>query len=84
MHDTTFSKPLRGMMLAPAAAIFAAFWLLPMAALVRISAGEGLAGYLAVLHDSIARGRVPADDLLALWQGDWGGDLSRIYDARSY
>lgn len=52
MHDTTFSKPLRGMMLAPAAAIFAAFWLLPMAALVRISAGEGLAGYLAVLANA--------------------------------
>ena len=53
----------------------------------RARAGAGQAdeaGYLAVLHDSIARGRVPADDLLALWQGDWAGDLNRLYDACSY
>lgn len=53
----------------------------------RARAGAGHAdetAYLTVLQDSVARGRVPADDLLALWQGDWGGDLSRIYDARSY
>ncbi|MHB9050372.1 MAG: ABC transporter permease [Thiomonas delicata] len=52
MRDITFSRPLRGMMLAPAVAIFAAFWLLPMAALARISAGEGLAGYLAILTNA--------------------------------
>ena len=53
----------------------------------RARAGAGQAdeaGYLAVLHDSIARGRVPADDLLTLWQGDWAGDLNRLYDACSY
>lgn len=49
MHDITFPPALRRMMLAPAAAIFTAFWLLPMAALARISAADGVRGYLAIV-----------------------------------
>ena len=54
---------------------------------LRLSRG-GLAGrglgeetYLDVLEHSIATGRVPADDLIAAYKGEWGGDLSRVYDA---
>lgn len=50
-------------------------------------AGAGAAdetGYLDVLDDSVARGRVPADELLAAYRGDWAGDLGRIYRARAY
>ncbi|WP_045392021.1 glutamate--cysteine ligase [Falsirhodobacter sp. alg1] len=38
-------------------------------------------GYLDVLEDSIATGRVPADDLIAAYNGEWAGDLSRVYEA---
>ncbi|QUS36635.1 glutamate--cysteine ligase [Falsirhodobacter algicola] len=43
--------------------------------------GQGEEAFLDVLEDSIATGRVPADDLLAAYHGPWGGDLSRIYAA---
>ncbi len=43
--------------------------------------GRDEGGFLDVLDDSIARGRTQADDLLAQYHGDWGGDLSRIYAA---
>ena len=52
MRDITFPPALRRMMLAPAAAIFAAFWLLPMAALARISAADGVRGYLAIVGNA--------------------------------
>lgn len=35
--------------------------------------------FLAPLRDSVASGRVPADDLLAAYHGEWAGDLTRIY-----
>ena len=40
--------------------------------------------FLNALRDSIETGRVPADDLLADYHGDWNGDLSRIYAEYSY
>jgi glutamate--cysteine ligase len=40
--------------------------------------------FLNALHDSIETGQVPADELLECYHGEWGGDLSRIYDAFSY
>jgi glutamate--cysteine ligase len=40
--------------------------------------------FLNALKDSLASGRVPADELLARYQGDWDGDLSRIYADYSY
>ncbi|MDH2325623.1 glutamate--cysteine ligase [Cereibacter sp. SYSU M97828] len=43
--------------------------------------GQGEEVFLDVLEDSIASGRVPADDLIAAYNGEWGGDLSRVYDA---
>ena len=40
--------------------------------------------FLHALEDSVEDGRVPADELLEQYEGDWQGDLSRIYEAYSY
>ncbi len=40
--------------------------------------------FLNALKESIESGQVPADELLAHYNGDWGGDLSRIYAEYSY
>ncbi|SFL59386.1 glutamate--cysteine ligase [Shimia aestuarii] len=40
--------------------------------------------FLNALKESVESGKVPADELLEHYEGDWGGDLSRIYDAYSY
>ncbi|WP_212524969.1 glutamate--cysteine ligase [Actibacterium sp. MT2.3-13A] len=40
--------------------------------------------FLHALEDSVETGKVPADELLEHYNGDWGGDLSRIYGAFSY
>lgn len=50
MKDLTFSQPRRLVFLLPALIVFAAFWLLPMVALVRISTEQKGAGYLALLQ----------------------------------
>ncbi|WP_035059087.1 ABC transporter permease [Andreprevotia chitinilytica] len=48
--DLTFSRPMRLLFLLPLLVVFAAFWLLPMGALLRISTGEHGGAYLALLH----------------------------------
>ncbi len=40
--------------------------------------------FLHALEDSVETGMAPADELLERYRGDWGGDLSRIYDEFSY
>lgn len=40
--------------------------------------------FLNALKDSVESGKTPADELLELYQGEWGGDLGRIYDAFAY
>ncbi|WP_298260058.1 glutamate--cysteine ligase [uncultured Litoreibacter sp.] len=40
--------------------------------------------FLNALQESIETGQTPADELLAKYRGEWGGDLSRIYDEYSY
>ena len=40
--------------------------------------------FLNALRESVESGQVPADELLSLYHGDWGGDLSRIYGEFSY
>ena len=37
--------------------------------------------FLAPLWTSVGTGDVQADRLLNAYQGDWGGDLSRVYEA---
>ena len=40
--------------------------------------------FLNALKDSLDSGKVPADELLDRYNGDWGGDLDRIYADYSY
>ena len=40
--------------------------------------------FLNALKESVDSGRVPADELLAKYHGEWDGDLSRIYAEYSY
>ena len=48
------------------------------------SAGDNEGGFLDPLRDVIATGMTPADRLLAKYDGDWKGDVSRIYDELSF
>ena len=40
--------------------------------------------FLNALKESIESGKVPADELLEHYHGDWGGDLTRVYSEYSY
>ena len=40
--------------------------------------------FLNALKDSVDSGKVPADELLEHYHGDWNGDLNRIYADYSY
>jgi len=40
--------------------------------------------FLNALRESVESGKVPADELLDRYNGDWNGDLSRIYADYSY
>jgi glutamate--cysteine ligase len=48
------------------------------------SSGDNETGFLEPLRDVVARGRTPAEDLLAKYHTEWGGDLSRIYDEMQF
>jgi len=45
-------------------------------------AGDNESGFLGPLDDIVASGKVPAQVLLDKFHGEWGGDLSRIYEER--
>ena len=47
-------------------------------------AGDNETGYLQPLDEIIATGFTPAERLLNLYNGAWGGDLSRIYAEKSF
>jgi len=56
-----------------------------LAARARLNAiGDDETGYLAPLRDIVASGKVPAQRLLDSYHGEWAGDLSRIYDEKSF
>ncbi len=40
--------------------------------------------FLNALRESVETGKVPADEMLDRYHGEWGGDLSRIYADYSY
>ena len=40
--------------------------------------------FLDALRETVERGETPADEMLAKYDGEWGGDLSRIYADYSY
>ena len=44
------------------------------------AAGDNETGYLAPLHEIVASGKVPAQRLLDKFNGDWAGDISRVYE----
>jgi len=48
------------------------------------SAGDNEGGFLDPLRDVVATGMTPADRLLARYENEWGGDVSRIYEEFSF
>lgn len=48
------------------------------------SSGDNETGFLEPLRDVVARGKTPAEDLLALYHGEWGGDISKVYGAMQF
>ena len=48
------------------------------------SAGDNEGGFLDPLRDVVLSGMTPADRLLAKYQDEWDGDLSRIYEEFSF
>nr|WP_086493019.1 glutamate--cysteine ligase [Novosphingobium panipatense] len=56
-----------------------------LAARARLNAGgDNETGYLEPLAEIVATGKVPAQRLLDLYNGEWGGDLSKIYALKSF
>ncbi|HUD31079.1 MAG TPA: glutamate--cysteine ligase [Novosphingobium sp.] len=56
-----------------------------LAARGRLNAGgDNETGYLEPLAEIVATGKVPAQRLLDLYNGEWGGDLSRIYAVKTF
>jgi glutamate--cysteine ligase len=46
--------------------------------------GDSEQSFLNPLHEIVASGKVSAQRLLDKYHGEWGGDLSRIYDEMSF
>ena len=44
------------------------------------SAGDTEAGFLNPLEEIVASGKVPAQRLLDKFHGEWGGDITRVYE----
>jgi glutamate--cysteine ligase len=40
--------------------------------------------FLNALRESVETGQTPADELLAQYHGDWGGDVTRVFAEHSY
>lgn len=50
----------------------------------RNAIGETEQGFLDPLREIVASGKTPAERLLDRFNGEWGGDMSRIYDEMSF
>jgi len=44
------------------------------------SMGDNESGFLNPLRQIVESGKVPAQDLLDKYHGEWGGDISRVYE----
>jgi len=44
------------------------------------SMGDNESGFLSPLREIVSTGKVPAQRLLDKYHGEWGGDISRVYD----
>jgi glutamate--cysteine ligase len=47
-------------------------------------AGDNESGFLDPLREIVARGTTPAEVLLERFNGEWAGDVDRIYDEQSF
>ena len=51
-----------------------------LAARARLSSGgDNETGFLETLDEIVASGKVPAQRLLDMYHGEWGGDITRVY-----
>jgi glutamate--cysteine ligase len=56
-----------------------------LAARARLNAaGDNEGGFLDPLREIVSRGTTPAELLLERYHGEWGGDVSHIYDEMSF
>jgi glutamate--cysteine ligase len=47
-------------------------------------AGDDETGFLSDLHEIADSGVTPAERLLALYNGEWNRDLTKVFEARAY
>ena len=47
-------------------------------------AGDNETGFLTPLREIVRSGKVPAEVLLERYHGEWGGDVSKVYDELSF
>ena len=40
--------------------------------------------FLNALQESVESGKVPADELIEHYHGDWNGDVTKVFGAYSY
>lgn len=48
------------------------------------SSGDNESGFLDPLHEVVASGKSPAQQLLDRYHGEWAGDLTRVYAEQSF
>jgi len=48
------------------------------------AAGDNESGFLDPLREVLATGKTPAERLLDLYNGEWAGDIGRIYEEQSF
>ena len=48
------------------------------------ASGDNETGYLNALHESVSRGKTPAEMCLERYHGHWAGDVSCIYAEKSF
>jgi glutamate--cysteine ligase len=48
------------------------------------SSGSSEDGFLQPLTEIVQRGQTRAEELLALYHGEWGGDLSRLFKGYNF
>jgi glutamate--cysteine ligase len=48
------------------------------------ASGDDETGFLDPLREIVRTGKVPAQILLDRYNGDWAGDISRVYDEAKF